>query len=124
MPVCFVPQCAHSSRNGCSFFRFPGNARTKTLWLKRIRNIGTPHPGLMYTGFFRLADREPNTNDRYCKVVVDPDQGLTEGVMESEDGVAQDSMMEVEMELDPDEIVAQNSKPVPSTYLPSSRPFE
>ena len=31
MPVCFVPECTHSSRYGCSFFRFPSYVKTRNL---------------------------------------------------------------------------------------------
>lgn len=68
----------------------------------------------------------------YCKVVVDPDQGITEErIQEPEDMVPQDSWLleGVEMDLDPDlgltggvmedEAVAQDSRPGPSTL---SRP--
>ncbi|CAL8253703.1 unnamed protein product [Boreogadus saida] len=39
MPVCFVPECTHSSRHGCSFFRFPSDVKTRNRWLKQIRQI-------------------------------------------------------------------------------------
>ncbi|KAG5277757.1 hypothetical protein AALO_G00091040 [Alosa alosa] len=44
MPVCFVPQCAHSSRNGCSFFRFSRKCKDQDSLAKTDQEHWNPPP--------------------------------------------------------------------------------